>query len=250
MNPIQIIILGAVQGITEWLPISSDGHLVVLEKIMRLAVTVSFDVFLHLGSLLVILIFFRQPLVEFLKHLFGRPSQWPIERNRWWLYLLISTVVTGILGLSFYPYIENFRTIGFAANGFLFTSLFLLATRWSKSGRSIGYPEAFVLGLVQGLAVLPGVSRSGLVLSLALLLGAKKEDAFDYTFFLAVPAIIAAFVLAVKDLAWQPIYLLGLLMTIIVGLLALFLLRNIVQRDKLYWFCIYTFVLAMVLKLL
>ncbi len=250
MNSIQAIILGIVQGITEWLPISSDGHLVVLEKIMHLTVAVSFDIFLHLGSLLVILIFFRKQIVDFLKHLFGRSSAWPVERNKWWQYLLISTVITGLIGLAFYPYIEDFRTISFAANGFLLTSVIVLASRWSKSRKSIGYKEAVFLGLIQGLAVLPGVSRSGLVLSLALLLGAKKDEAFDYTFLLAIPAIAAAFILSAKDFVWQPVYLLGFVVTVVVGLATLFLLKNIVRQNKFYWFFLYTFVLAMVLKLL
>ncbi|MFA6252852.1 MAG: undecaprenyl-diphosphate phosphatase [Patescibacteria group bacterium] len=249
MNFLQATILGVVQGITEWLPISSDGHLVLFEKLMRLSVPVSFDIFLHVGSLLVIIVFFRQAVSELLKSFFHRPNTWPEDRKKWWIYLIISTLVTGIVGLLIYPHIENYRTISFASTGLLITSAFVLASRFAKDGKSFNYWVAILLGLVQGLAVLPGISRSGLVLSLALLLGLNKKQAFDYTFILAIPAIAASFILAVKDFAWQSIYLWGLLVTIMVGFASLALLKKIVNQDKFYWFFIYTLILGIILKI-
>lgn len=249
MNFLQATILGVVQGITEWLPISSDGHLVLAQRLMDLQVTVAFDIFLHFGSLLVIIVFFRQQLAEMIKSFFNRPNTWPLEQKKWWLYLLISTVVTGTIGLLFYPKIEDYRTTSFAATGFLVTSAFVLSSRWGKESRSFNYWIAGLLGLVQGLAVLPGVSRSGLVLSMALLLGLNKKQAFEYTFILAIPAIIASFILGVRDLAWQPIYLWGLFVTIIVGFASLALLKKILSQDKFYWFFIYTLILGIILKI-
>jgi undecaprenyl-diphosphatase len=249
MNFIQATILGIVQGVTEWLPISSDGHLVLFEKLMGLSVPVSFDIFLHVGSLLVIIVFFRQQITEIIKSFFHRPNTWPVEQKKWWLYLLISTAVTGVIGLLFYSKIEGYRNINFASTGFLVTSVFVLASRFGKETRSLNYWLAIFLGLVQGLAVLPGVSRSGLVLSTALLLGLGKKQAFEYTFILAIPAIAASFILGVRDLAWQSIYLWGLFVTIIVGFASLVLLRKIVSQDKFYWFFIYTLILGIILKI-
>jgi undecaprenyl-diphosphatase len=250
MNWWQSIILGISQGITEWLPISSDGHLVLLEKIMAVQVNIAFDIFLHLGSLLVIIIFFREQLKSFIKDFFKKPSAWPQDRKKWWQYFLISTLLTGIIGLSIYPFIENLRTLEMAAYGFLVTSLFVGLSFWSKEKREFSYKIAILIGIVQGLAVLPGVSRSGLSLSVALLYGLKRQAAFDYVFILAIPAIIASFILSVKDLAWQPVYLLGFFTTIIVGLLALNLLKKIVQNNKFYQFCFYTLVLGLVILVL
>jgi len=249
MNFLQATILGVVQGITEWLPISSDGHLVLAQRLMDLQVTVAFDIFLHFGSLLVIIVFFRQQLAEMIKSFFNRPNTWPAEQKKWWLYLLISTVVTGTIGLLFYSRIESYRTISFAASGFLVTSAFVLSSRWGTESRSFNYWIAVLLGLVQGLAVLPGVSRSGLVLSTALLLGLNKKQAFEYTFILAIPAIAASFILGVRDLAWQPIYLWGLFVTIIVGFASLALLKKILNQDKFYWFFVYTLILGIILKI-
>lgn len=249
MNFLQATILGVVQGITEWLPISSDGHLVLFEKLMHLSVPVSFDIFLHVGSLLVIIVFFRKQIVELSKSFFHHPNTWPEDRKKWWVYLIISTLVTGIVGLLIYPHIENYRTISFASTGLLITSAFVLASRFAKGGGSFNYWVAILLGLVQGLAVLPGISRSGLVLSLALLLGLNKKQAFDYTFILAIPAIVASFVLSLTDFVWQPIYLWGLFITIVVGFASLFLLKKIVNQDKFYWFFIYTLILGIILKI-
>ena len=249
MSLLQATILGIVQGITEWLPISSDGHLVLTERLMGLSVPVSFDIFLHVGSLAVIIVFFRQQISELLKSFFHRPNTWPLEQKKWWLYLLISTVVTGVIGLLFYTKIEDYRTISFAASGFLLTSAFVFSSHWGKESRSFNYWIAILLGLVQGLAVLPGVSRSGLVLSTALLLGLNKKQAFEYTFILAIPAIAASFILGVRDLAWQPIYLWGLIVTIIVGFASLILLKKIVSQDKFYWFFVYTLILGIILKI-
>ena len=249
MNFLQATILGVVQGITEWLPISSSGHLVLSEKLMNLSVPVSFDIFLHIGSLLVIVVFFRQQLAEMIKSFLRRPNNCPVEQQKWWLYLVISTIVTGIIGVLFYPHIENYRTVCFATTGLLVTSIFVLSSYWSREARSLNYYLAVVLGIVQGLAVLPGLSRSGLVLSTALLLGMGKKQAFEYTFILAIPAILASFVLGVKDLAWQGIYLWGLLVTILVGFASLTLLKKIVNQDKFYWFFIYTLILGIIFKI-
>lgn len=250
MNFLEATILGLVQGITEWLPISSDGHLVLLEKVLKLNTTVAFDVFLHLGSLVVIVVFFRRQLGGLLKSFFKKDSTWPTERTKWWLYLVVSTVVTGAIGLFLYPRIENFRNIDFAASGFLLTSIFVLCSKFAKQRGSFSYLTAIILGLVQGLAVLPGVSRSGLVLSTALLLGLSQVDAFDYAFILAIPAIAASAVLAMNDLVWQPVYFWGLLVTIVVGFASLVLLKKIVKQEKFYLFFIYTLILGLVLKLL
>ncbi len=249
MNFLQATILGVVQGISEWLPISSDGHLVLFEKLMRLSAPVSFDIFLHVGSLLVIVVFFRRPISELLKSFFHRPNTWPADRKKWWIYLIISTLVTAIVGLLIYPHIENYRTISFASTGLLITSVFVLASRFGKDGGSLNYWLAILLGLVQGLAVLPGISRSGLVLSTALLFGLNKKQAFDYTFILAIPAIVASFVLSLTDFVWQSVYLWGLLVTIVVGFASLALLKKIVNQDKFYWFFIYTLILGIILKL-
>lgn len=250
MNWWQSIVLGVVQGITEWLPISSDGHLVLLEKLMNLEVKVAFDIFLHLGSLVVIVIFFRQPLLNLLKDFFHKPSTWPEDRKKWWQYFLLSTVITGVIGLLIYPWIENVRTLRFAGYGFLLTSLVVAGSFWAKEKRPFDYKIAALMGLVQGLAVLPGVSRSGLTLSIALLYGLKKSAAFDYVFILAIPAIIASFALSVKDLTWQSTYLLGFLTTIVVGLATLSLLKKIVNNNKFYQFSFYTLIIAIIILIL
>lgn len=250
MSIFQSIILGLVQGIAEWLPISSSGHLVLFEYWLKISVSVEFDIFLHLASLIVLLFFFRKEWIEILQLLF-KPKSFSLNpRKNWPWYLLLSTVITGFLGFVFYQQIDLFRNPISVANCLLITSMLLLATALAKEKGRITYLTAIMLGLVQGLAVLPGISRSGSVIALALILGMKKKDAFDYAFLLAIPAIFASFLLSVSDLVWHWVYLYGFVVTIVVGYFTLVLLKKIVLKNYFAWFFIYTSLLALLVFIL
>ncbi|MCB9802774.1 undecaprenyl-diphosphate phosphatase [Candidatus Nomurabacteria bacterium] len=245
MTIFQSIILGLVQGIAEWLPISSSGHLVLFEHWLGLVVNVEFDIFLHLASLIVVLVFFRKEWLEILKLLF-RPKKFSLnQRKNWPWYLILSTVITGFLGWIFYQQIDLFRNPISVAGWLVVTSLLLLATAFSKERAKMSWAIAIVLGLIQGLAVLPGVSRSGALIALALVLGIKKKDAFDYAFLLAIPAIAGSFFLALDNFVWQWVYLYGFILTIIAGYFSLILLKKIINHNYFHWFFIYTGLLAL-----
>lgn len=234
--------MSVVQGITEWLPISSDGHLVVVGQILNIHNTLSFDIFLHLGSLAVILIFFRREIRDILK--FQGP------RRHWFWYIALASVVTAVIGFWFYDKMDDLRTPDIAALGLFVTSAFLLASRFFKEkNKPIAWQVALLLGLIQGLAVLPGLSRSGSVISLALIFGLNRRDAFDFAFILAIPAIFGAFLLSLQDFEFNWLYLVGFFITIIISYLALGLLKKIINKNYFYLFFIYTFILALVIKL-
>ena len=250
MNILQAIILGIVQGITEWLPISSSGHLVIFEHILSLKMTVEFDIFLHLASFLVLIVFFRKEILTVLKVMF-KPAKFSASpRRNWGWYILLSTVITGILGWIFYQQIEVFRTLPSVAGWLIVTSLLLIATAFSKTKRALTWQIAGVLGLIQGLAVLPGLSRSGAVIALALVLGLKKKDAFEYTFLLAIPAIFGSFLISIKHFEWQWIYLLGFIVTFVIGYLGLILLKKILDKNYFHWFFVYTLAIALIIYIL
>ena len=234
------------QGVAEWLPISSDGHLVLVENLLKLNIPVEFDIFLHLGSLLVLLFFFRQEIKEIALHFFQAKKFKSAQYHDWVWYLLLSTLVTAIIGFSFYQKIDSFRTVEIAAFGLLVTSIFLFSTFWIKERRGLNWQIALILGLVQGIAVLPGVSRSALVISTALLLGLNKKQAFDFAFLLAIPAILGALVLSWSNLVWRNEYLLALVVTIISGYLALILLKRILLKNYFPWFFVYTLLLGLI----
>jgi undecaprenyl-diphosphatase len=244
----QTIILGIVQGITEWLPISSSGHLVLFEHWLNLKdLAVEFDIFLHLASLLVVLIFFRKEIVEVTKDFFSPRKLLHRARHHWGWYIIVSTIITGVLGWVFYQQIDTFRTPYSVAGWMLVTTLLLVATAFRKERGSLSLMYAIVLGFMQGLAVLPGLSRSGAVIAMALVLGMKKKDAFDYAFLLAIPAIGGSFLLSLNNFTWHWIYLLGFVVAFLVGYAALILLRKIIDNNYFHWFFIYTLLLSILI---
>lgn len=254
---IRTIALGILQGLTEWLPISSTGHLKIFEKFLGLSVPILFDVFLHFGTLAVILVFFRNDvkgvLEAFLRLDFKK------DYGRFVPLIIVGTVPTAIIGLVFIEFLEgtlqNFlaTALAFVACGIVLCS--------GKTGKvkadSISFPKAFVIGVAQGFAVVPGLSRSGLTVTAALLLGIKPDKAFKFSFFLSIPAIIGALALTLckesGELAASNLGLVeaaaGTVAAFAVGYLALKLLRRVIMEGKLHFFAFYCWALGILLAL-
>ena len=242
-----VLILSVVQGVAEWLPISSSGHLVLFEKWFNIqGASLSFDIFLHLASLAVILLFFRKQIIEIIKAPFD--SQENDKKNWWWL-IVLSNIFTAVIGYYFYHQIDDFRTISAVSNWFIITSILLLSSKFSKGDKSLDWKKAVIIGIVQGMAVLPGLSRSGTVIAVALALKIKKRQAFDYGFIVAIPAMFGSFLLTFKDFVFEPIYIWAFIVTFIVGYMSLVLLKFIIKRDYFYLFFVYTLILSLILKL-
>lgn len=246
MNVLQVVFLGIVQGITEWLPISSSGHLVLFEKWLHLEASLSFDIFLHMATLVVILWFFRNQIKEVIIAPFSKEAT---NKKNWWWYVVVSSIFTAGLGYMFYDQIDSFRTVESVSGWLIVTSLLLLATKFSKGEKDITIWHAVALGIAQGFAVLPGLSRSGTVIALALIMKIKKEQAFEYGFIVAIPAIAGSFLLTFKDFVFNWIDIIAFVVTIIVSYLSLILLKYLLKRDYFYMFFIYTLVLALIIKL-
>jgi len=204
------IILGLVQGLTEFLPVSSSGHLVLTEHFLRTGPSnVAFEVFLHLATLLAAILALRPELTRifaFLSSAFG--IRWVSIRSdslregkRLFWALVIGTLPAAAAGFLFKTRIESYfnnpRLVGFAL---LFTGLVLFSTRLApKRGGPLEIGSAFAMGLAQALALMPGVSRSGMTVSAGLLSGVQREKAVRFSFLLSVPAILGAGVLELKD---------------------------------------------------
>ncbi|MFH0874180.1 MAG: undecaprenyl-diphosphate phosphatase [Candidatus Komeilibacteria bacterium] len=241
----QYVLLGLVQGITEWLPISSDGHLVIAHQWLGVPANLAFDVFLHLGSLIVIIVYFRDDIWRLIRAL-GRPSE--VAERKLIGRIIVATIFTVAVAWLLNPYIERWQTIRITAIFFIVTGIFVGLHKFvrAKAG-PITWGKSVILGLAQGLAVLPGLSRSGSMLGWGLVLGIKKEEAFRFTFLAAIPAIAAAFLFEVRQLQIQPIYWVGFIVTMIVGYLSLMALELIIKRDRLWVFSIYTIILGIIL---
>jgi undecaprenyl-diphosphatase len=255
MDLIQTIILGLIQGVTEWLPISSTGHLRLTEHVLDLKVPILFDVLLHAGTLIVTLLFFHKDIKNILVAL-GK-GDFKTENGKLIPLIIVGTIPTALIGLIFGNAIETiFSNLLPIAGAFLICGVVLYSSKIGNERKeSIGYLEALVIGTAQGIAIIPGISRSGLTIAVALLLGTKREKAFKFSFLLSVPAIIGALgltlyeqhaALVLAGVGWTEI-LVGVAVSMVVGYFALNLLRKIIAHKKFYFFAFYCWLLSIVL---
>jgi undecaprenyl-diphosphatase len=249
-----ILILGLVQGLCEFLPVSSSGHLVLAQAFLGLREPeVLLDLVLHLGTLLAVLVFYRQSLAALARELRFIPSAIlggrlvPLWRGRpdfrLGLLIVLGSVPTAAIGLLAHRPLEalfgSVRAVGLAL---LATALVLVLTRLRRTPglrtvRLMTAADALIIGTVQGLAIAPGLSRSGLTIACALLLGLDRELAARYSFLLSIPAILGglALSLAQGQASSLPPWLLlaGLAVSAVTGYLSLRLLAYIVDRGRL-----------------
>jgi undecaprenyl-diphosphatase len=255
MDPIQAIILGFIQGVTEWLPISSTGHLRIAERFLGLAVPLLFDVTLHVGTLIIILLFFRKDIKIILATLVK--GDFKSENGKLIPLIIVGTVPTALIGVVFSnaieAYFSNFLPI---AGAFITCGVVLY---FSKTGQerkeNITYSEALAIGAAQGIALIPGLSRSGLTIAIALLLGIRREKAFTFSFLLSVPAVIGALgltlyeqheVLTLAGVGLTEI-LIGIAVSLVVSYFALKLLWKALAGKKFYLFAFYCWLIGAVL---
>jgi undecaprenyl-diphosphatase len=252
---IKAILLGILQGLTEFLPVSSSGHLFLAEKILGLKdPQLTFDILLHLGTLLAVLFFLRREIAEVLASLFRRETGFGQAAwgRRDILLLIVSSVPTAVIGYAFHDTVEAGVSVAGVGTGYLLLTAFLLLSnlrvRPKMDPERIDLWEALAIGIMQGMAVWPGLSRSGSTISLALILGIGASRSAKYSFFLSVPAILGAAGLQFhRGAAGMPEVLpsvLGFLIALLVGYLALTFVERLVTRGKFLWFAPYTFLLA------
>ncbi len=250
MNLAEAIILAIIQGIAEWFPVSSTGHLVIGEKLLNLESNILYNIFLHLGSLLVVLYVFRTDILELLKVLIGKGSK---EYQYLWIYLVIGTVPIMLMGFFFKDAIEKMFGSLLAVAVFLFiTGLFLYLSKRKTAKRLLNAKSSLLIGLAQAVAALPGISRSGMTISTAMMLGIDRQKAARYSFLLFIPAILGALFLQIKDVQINNellIMLLGTLITMIVSYFALTYLLKLIKHRKFHYFAYYCWVLGFIILL-
>lgn len=285
MNFFHALILGIVQGIAEFLPISSSGHLAVLQHIFGLQeVPPLFDVILHIPSLLAVIIFFRKKIARLFailfRWIFKKPAQEQNENSsaknpseadafdlltgteelgrRTILAVIATTVVTGAIGVFTSKILPDFP-IQAVCVGFLFTAALLLVSgifskrkssteknleSGKKPAQGISVLHALVIGAAQGIGTLPGVSRSGSTISGALFCGVPDAQAAEYSFIVSIPAILAAFVLELRDVSKMSVVGAFPLAVSCVACFAaayasLSWLMRIIKKGRLEWFACY-----------
>ncbi len=261
MSVLQAIIVGVVQGITEFLPISSDGHLVLFDRLLDLPLdgrdALGFDILLHAGSLLAILLAYRLIWLGLIKGLLrGDSGAW-----RTIGLLVIATIPGVIAGLLFEDAVSSMRSFTAAGIGFLVTGCVLIVGeqigRRQNASSSIGVWHAVAIGLAQAVAILPGVSRSGSTISVGRAFGLKRSDALDFSFLMAAPIIGGAvgktLVDALQGAVIFPspaVSITGAVTSFIVSMGAIALLKLIVVKRSLAVFSWYVIPLGVILVLI
>ncbi len=250
LSATQQIILGIVQGITEWLPISSSGALVLVMtnffNITDLQDLITTALFFHLGTFFAALIYFRREATQIFKTIFK--YKFSDERNKKTLkFLFFSTLISGAVGIVILKTIENFDSLNLTGKAISFLiGIFLLFTgilqiKSKKSGtkneRDLKINDGLFLGIAQGLSVLPGISRSGITVSSLLLKKFNETTALKISFLMSLPIIlIANIILNFEDLVFTTTALYGLLTSFVFGILTIHILMKLSKKINFGWF--------------
>ncbi|RTZ93579.1 MAG: hypothetical protein DSY91_01885 [Deltaproteobacteria bacterium] len=258
------VLLGLLQGITEFLPVSSSGHLVLAQHFLKVqGQSLLLDVWLHFGTLLAILAVLYRPVIRLLQgawrwattslfHPFQLMNR-PEGEDTYLLFLvLIATIPTALIGFLFKDTFEHLfeGNLILLGSAFIFTALLLFLTKF-RGGHATGKItitpwQALAIGTIQGVAIIPGVSRSGSTIALALLLGMNRKDAGEFSFLIVIPAILGAMMLetvhgsaALHNTGFLGPALAGMLVAFVIGIIALKVLLRVVNRGQLHRFSYY-----------
>ena len=267
MNILQGIIIGIVQGLTEFLPVSSSAHLIFIQKLLGVESSLAFDTFLHLGSLLAVLIFFRADIYKMLnawlfsledivKHRFKEGFyEDPYKRLAW--YVILATIPVGIVGIFFESQVDAlFAGALYVPGFFLFvTGTILYLSQRIASGQidmsHMGWAQSLFMGLGQACAIMPGLSRSGTTIAAGLVAGLDKEFAAKFSFILSIPAIFGAFIVQLKDIGLSmsgdgAAIILGFVAAFVSGYLAIKWLLDLIQNKSLDIFAFYCWIVGVI----
>ncbi|MBD3360443.1 undecaprenyl-diphosphatase UppP [Candidatus Peregrinibacteria bacterium] len=253
------LILGILQGITEFLPVSSSGHLVLGEYYLGLNVETlkSFDVVVHLGTLLAILVYFKKDVWEILKalgRLFCRKFEKKDPYLKLILFIVIGTVPAVIFAILGEKWIDNtFRNVKAVGIWMFIVGIIYLIGEFAykrRKNHKMNYRKAFVIGMVQALALIPGVSRSGSTITAGLFQGIERSSAARFSFLLGIPAIVGAGLFTAVNLPENGIEIsiiplfTGFFTSFIFGLLSVAFLMRFLKRNSLIVFSIYLIALG------
>ncbi len=283
MSVLQSILLGIVQGITEFLPVSSSGHLAILQNVFHVETDggMLFDIMLHVGTLVaVFVVYYRdigRMITETLKmcaDIFSNIHTFALNRihktsirykrivhnnyRKFVVLILVSTIPTGVIGILGKDLVEQ------AGNTLLIPGICLLITgvllliadtvpEGKKMPRNVSCGQGLIIGTAQGLATLPGLSRSGTTIAVCLICGLERKFAVKYSFILSIPAILGAAVLEIKDVIAEPvaaaqigIYAIGMVFAAVVGYVCIKAMLLVVKHKKFVYFACYCFVVGAV----
>ncbi|MGR3177965.1 MAG: undecaprenyl-diphosphate phosphatase [Candidatus Anammoxibacter sp.] len=260
MNVVDTIILGVVQGVTEFLPVSSSGHLVIFKNLLKIdSPGIVMEISLHFGTMIAICTVFWKDIYLIIKDIKQSIIKLAAKRapdevlkedqnTKLFLMILLGTVPTAIIALLFAKAFERFFSIPLLAGIMLIvTGIVLWSTKMIKrknpEKETIPFFYALIIGAVQGIAIMPGISRSGTTIAAATFLGIKRELAVKYSFLLSIPAILGAAILKIGEMNGSSInfqnIIIGTIIAALVGYLSLLFLVNLIKKGRFYLFAYY-----------
>ncbi|HQL11424.1 MAG TPA: undecaprenyl-diphosphate phosphatase [bacterium] len=245
MNIFQAIILGLTQGITEWFPVSSSGHLALVQYFFNIKVSTAFDVFLHFASLFVIVLIFWKDIEKLIVGIIHKDKQ----SINLFLYLIIASIPAGIIGFLLKDKIDSiFSNILYIGISLTITSLILFFTKFAKNkNRNLNFKNSLLIGIFQAIAILPGISRSGSTISAGLFSGLDPKVATKFSFLLSIPVILGSTILEAKNIGEINNILdllISCIITVVIGFLSLRYILKVVDKNKFKYFSLYCFILG------
>ena len=258
---LQVVLLGALQGFTEFFPVSSSGHLVLAQYFMGMQEPEIFlDLILHMGTLVAVLLFLHKEVLLIIKGLWAQGEEGQKGR-RLLLMIIVATIPTALMGFGLRAQFEAmFASLSVVGCALLVTGILLLLTKLYASHKDIGlmampWLYAVIIGIAQGFAITPGLSRSGTTICIALLLGLNRELSFKFSFLLSIPAILGAVLLeSIKMYRLPPDpaalsalpLIVGAMVAGLCGILALSLMNKLVKTGQIYGFFPYCLLLGVI----
>ena len=255
-----VIILAIVQGITEFLPISSSGHLALLGQFFGIQEIFDLAVYLHLGTLLSVITVFYRPIAKMIRGvlkgriIIDRRVKITDKYLRVFLLVVLGSIPAAVAGLLLKDAVEtSFGSAAVIGAGLIVTGVILLATRFAHN-RELpnNWRRALVTGIFQALAIFPGISRSGMTISAGLFQGMDPVEVFEFSFLLAIPAMLGANLMEFKNITASVDFasmLVGVLVSYAVGVGALFGLKKLLIRKSFYLFSIYCLLVGLLVLL-
>lgn len=265
MEILKSIILGIVQGLSEFLPISSSGHLVLFEEILNFNQGgIAFEVFVHFGTLIAVLIAFRRDIWKMIILLPGLPkfvfngiriNNSEDEYKALTFFIIVGSIPAAVIGILFENQIESlFNNPILVLIALFVTGIIVWSSKFPKERKAfMNSFQSFLIGIAQAFAIIPGISRSGSTILTALWLGINRETAARFSFLLSVPVIFGASLIKFKDLLEVPPptdqilnLIFGTVAALISGYIAIIWLLDVIRKQKLEWFGIYCMVVSIV----
>lgn len=243
------IILAIVQGLTEWLPVSSSGHLVLAQRLLGFSGDLAFDVALHFGTLMAVFVYFGRDIMDIIEELIK--LKFKSENSKLGIFIILATIPAGLAGFFFRDIFESaFSSLWVVALGFAITGMFLLVVSFANVKKAkLDSKKALTVGLAQVFSILPGISRSGTTIGTGILSGLNEKSAIKFSFLMSIPIIFGANVLVIGSDKLPSSLIWATLTSFVVALGAIHLLygKILTNKKNLKWFGAYALALSLVM---